>query len=160
MSFLNPLSNTRPKAKVQKESQDSCPYSRRESVEDDKSEKLIKILTTRMNKKEEKYPDYNFFMSLLDDFSAINSELKMDAKMEIMGVIKKYVQMSKYSGQKSNYGSPGYFTSMDSSSNSTHTLTLATSHNLNTSSPAHSHLSDSTQESIYDNLFNDDYGDN
>lgn len=133
----------------------SCPYSRRESVEDDKSEKLIKILTTRINKKEEKYPDYNFFMSLLDDFSDINSELKMDAKM---GVIKKYVQMYKYSGQNSNYGSPGYFTSMDSSSNSSHTL--ATSQNLNTSSPAHSHLSDSTQESIYDNLFNDDYRDN
>lgn len=104
LSFLNSLSNTRPKAKLQKESQDSSPYSRRESVEDDKSEKLIKILTARMNKKEEKYPNYNFFMSLLDDFSAINSDLKMDAKMEIMGVIKKYVQMSKYTGQNSNYG--------------------------------------------------------
>lgn len=83
-----------------------------------------------MNKKEEKYPDYNFFMSLLGDFSGINSDLKMDAKMEIMGVIKKYMQISKYSGQNSNYGSPGYFTSMDSSSNSSHTLALTTSQNF------------------------------
>ncbi|XP_061717171.1 uncharacterized protein LOC133525001 isoform X2 [Cydia pomonella] len=162
LSFLNRLSNTRPLNNSQKENQNPRPNSRKETVEvnsdEDNSENLIKILTARMeNKKEKNNPDYNFFISLLDDFNTISSEYKMDAKMEIMSIIKKYMQMSKYSNQNSN-NNGGYFTPMGTSFSShvPHAQTPETSQNFYTSSPSHSQLSDTTQEPFYSDLFCDD----
>ncbi|XP_061705686.1 uncharacterized protein LOC133516679 [Cydia pomonella] len=162
LSFLNRLSNTRPLNNSQKENQNPRPNSRKETVEvnsdEDNSENLIKILTARMeNKKEKNNPDYNFFISLLDDFNTISSKYKMDAKMEIMSIIKKYMQMSKYFNQNSN-NNGGYFTPMGTSFSShvPHAQTPETSQNFYTSSPSHSQLSDTTQEPFYSDLFCDD----
>lgn len=50
--------------------------------------------------------EYNFALSLVEDLKAIHPDYKMDTKMEILGILKKYKQMSNY---PPNY--QGYYTS-------------------------------------------------
>lgn len=51
----------------------------------------------------ESEPEYNFALSLVEDLKSIHPDYKMDAKMEVMGVLKKYKQWSVYSPNHTGY---------------------------------------------------------
>lgn len=79
-------------------------------AEDKMITKLMQRMDERMNKDRrsgESEPEYNFALSLVEDLKSIHPDYKMDAKMEIMGVLKKYKHMSN--SYPPNYS--GYFTS-------------------------------------------------
>lgn len=147
LTFLNPLSRVRPSKSPSSSSSDKQPQkgnTPKESTE----EKLLEILCERMQNKcqDNNYIDQQFFMSLVEDFAAIHSDYKMDAKMEIMGIIKKYSQMSRYT--RSNHTQQGYFTARDSPTLSSNSYQAPLTDQDETS-----------QESLYGNLFSEDAND-
>lgn len=102
-------------------------------------------------------PDYNFFTSFVDDFAGIHPDYKMDAKIEIMSVIKKYRQISKYSYQ--NFNQHGYFTALETPSNSVQPSLTQSIPVTCASTPTPNNLlsDDISQESVYRDLFADNY---
>jgi hypothetical protein len=150
LTFLNPLSRDRPP-----KSPTGTRSQKRNTPTDNSEERLLEILCERMqNKNQEKHnQDQLFFMSLVEDFGTIKSEYKMDAKMEIMGVVKKYAQMSKYT---QNYNQQGYCTATETTRLSSHTRqTLAPL----TQTEMYQN-DDTTQDSLYGDLFSEDSGEN
>lgn len=111
LSFLNPMVRSRSKTPPQSDDDSTTNLEdssikitkKKKKSNNDVEDKLIQVLIQRMddrNQNKERSggnePDYNFALSLVDDLKAIHPDYKMDAKMEIMGILKKYKQMSKY----------------------------------------------------------------
>jgi hypothetical protein len=147
LTFLNPQSRVRPPKSplsCSSDKQSKKGNTPKESTE----EKLLEILCERMQNKcqNKNYVDQQFFMSLVEDFAAIHSDYKMDAKMEIMGIIKKYTQMSRYT--RPDHTQQGYFTARDSPTLSSTTLQAPQTDQDETS-----------QESLYGNLYSEDTND-
>lgn len=82
----------------------------------------------------------NFSLSLVDDLKAIHSDYKTDAKMEILGILKKYKQMSVFSP---NYS--GYYTTPEPHQQISSQPTM--------SSPSIYNDNSNTEDSIYADLF-------
>ncbi|KAF9405686.1 hypothetical protein HW555_013690, partial [Spodoptera exigua] len=82
---------------------------------------LLKILAERLQNKKDAREDVSedgdryFLLSLLNDFKRIPESRKMDAKYDIIGIIRKYTMPQSYSRDYYNldselYEQPGYFT--------------------------------------------------
>lgn len=126
LSFLNTTTRTRPSKTpppaisddentVNTSDDYTTKITKKKKKFDDAEDKMITKLMQRMDERmtkekrsNESEPEYNFALSLVEDLKSIHPDYKMDAKMEIMGVLKKYKHMSSY---PTNYPGPGYFTS-------------------------------------------------
>lgn len=114
--------------------------------------------------------EYNFALSLVDDLKAIHSDYKTDAKMEILGILRKYKRMSYYSPNYSGYYSTpepfrnttsqptmpspstsnddnniGYYSTPEPPQNMTSQITMP--------SPSACNDNSNTEDSIYTDLF-------
>ncbi|XP_049878510.1 uncharacterized protein LOC126375565 [Pectinophora gossypiella] len=143
LQFLSCLSETRP---IDISTQPSTSKKRKVSeqpVEDD-TNKILKILIERMQKKDESIEndgDRCFLLSLLSDFKKIPEHRKTDAKYEMIGLIRRFINDNfEYSYQQHH----GYFTSTNQSSQSPANVSIQ-------ESP--SQLTD--MSSIYENLFSE-----
>lgn len=142
LQFLSYLSESRP---IDISTQPSTSKKRKvsEPVEDD-TNKILKILIERMQKRDEsieKDGDRCFLLSLFSDFKKIPEHRKTDAKYEMIGLIRRFINDNfEYSYQQHH----GYFTSMNQSSQSPANVSIQESE---------SQLTD--MSSIYENLFSE-----
>lgn len=114
-------------------------------AEDKMITKLMQRMDERMNRDRrsgESEPEYNFALSLVEDLKSIHPDYKMDAKMEIMGVLKKYKHMSN--SYPPNY--QGYYTSPDPPRNNSLQAI---------NSPPSVFGENSTEDTIYSDLFSE-----
>lgn len=114
-------------------------------AEDKMITKLMQRMDDRMNRDRrsgESEPEYNFALSLVEDLKSIHPDYKMDAKMEIMAVLKKYKNMSNT--YPPNYR--GYFTSLEPPRNNSLQPII--------SSPS-VYGENSTEDTIYSDLFSE-----
>lgn len=158
LSFLNSTtvqirrSNTPPPAPSDDDNTtnlEETKVTKKQKKSGNNDDALIQILMKRLDDRYQNKDrsggvetEYNFALSLVDDLKAIHPDYKMDAKMEILGILKKYKQMSNFSP---NY--QGYYTSPEPPQNMS-------------SQPTMSSLSvyddNSTTDSIYADLFTAD----
>lgn len=114
-------------------------------AEDKMITKLMQRMDDRMNRDRrsgESEPEYNFALSLVEDLKSIHPDYKMDAKMEIMAVLKKYKNMTNT--YPPNYR--GYFTSLEPPRNNSLQPII--------SSPS-VYGENSTEDTIYSDLFSE-----
>lgn len=140
------------------------------SSADDKNETnmLLKILAERLQNKKNASEDVSedgdryFLLSLLNDFKRIPESRKMDAKYEIIGIIRKYAMPQSYTRDYYNldsefYEQRGYFTNQSpgSQTETSNNQLQSTSDELPSISSV-SNLSGDSDTSIYSDLFTDD----
>ncbi|KAL1488948.1 hypothetical protein ABEB36_014732 [Hypothenemus hampei] len=125
LSFLSPLQSTKPSELQENElgsfeenADDSieitdnirptkCQTRKRKFTEE---QHLFHVLAENIKKKsatspEQDDPDKHFLFSLLKDFKSIPDHLKMDAKLEIMTILRKYNRLHGISNfENNNYG--------------------------------------------------------
>lgn len=128
---------------------------------------LLKILAERLQNKKDAREDVSedgdryFLLSLLNDFKRIPESRKMDAKYDIIGIIRKYAMPQSYTRDYYNLGSelyeqPGYFTNQSPGSQTlTNAQLQSTSDELAATSSV-SNFSGDSDASIYSDLFTDD----
>lgn len=163
LSFLNTTTQTRPSKTpppvisddendqntINIGDDDTTNFTKRKKKSNEAEDKMITKLMQRMDERMnrdrrsgESAPEYNFALSLIEDLKSIHPDYKMDAKLEIMGVIKKYKHMSN--SYPSNY--QGYFTSPEPSRNNS-LEPINSSPNI--------YGENSTEDTIYSDLFSE-----
>lgn len=129
---------------------------------------ILKIIAERLqNKKNAKEDDSEdgdryFLLSLLNDFKRIPESRKMDAKYDIIGIIRKYATPQSYTRDYYNldsefYEHRGYFTntSPESQTQTSNNQHQSPSDEIAAISSV-SNLSENSDASIYNDLFTDD----
>lgn len=142
LQFLSCLSESRP---IDIHTQPTTSKKRKVSEpEEDDTNKILKVLLERMQRKDEANEndgDRLFLLSLLSDFKKIPEYCKTDAKYEMIGLIRRFINTHvnfDYSDQEQH----GHFTSTNQSSQS----------------PSYSLVQESQltdMSSIYENLFSE-----
>ncbi|XP_050344440.1 uncharacterized protein LOC126780071 [Nymphalis io] len=112
-------------------------------------EKLTKKLNYKLDKAERDFsppPDEDklFLLSLVSDFKNITADWKLDAKLEVMQVIKHYKSLSMPSTSHSSYNYAGYSTTTHSArpeSQVTTNESLSSQNSMQNTIPSTSHSS-------------------
>lgn len=116
ISNFDTPSQTNPPPTVQSTEAEPKRQRKRQSYgEDALIEKLTKNLNDKLDKAERDPsppPDEDklFLLSLVSDFKKITADFKLDAKLEVIQVIKHYKSLSMPSTSHSSYNYPGYST--------------------------------------------------
>ncbi|CAG4953390.1 unnamed protein product [Colias eurytheme] len=153
LSFLNTTTQTRPSKTPPPDDDgdddDRTNFTKRKKKSNEAEDKLITKLMQRMyermnrdRRSDASETEYNFALSLVEDLKSIHPDYKMDAKMEMMGVLKKYKHMSK--SYPPNY--QGYFTSPEPPRNNS-------LQQIN--SPPSVYGDNSNEDTIYSDLFSE-----
>lgn len=124
------------------------------SSSNDETNKILKLLAERMQNKNNANADNfedgdRYFLSLLNDLKKNPEHRKMDAKYEIIGIIRKYVGSSSYAADY--YEQQGYYTGQSSEYRS---QAHAPSTELQQQSPM-SNTSTNSDFTLYEDLFSD-----
>lgn len=155
LTFLQPLAEIRPPTGTTdsdevdvdtEESLDSFfvapdPKSMKikKSASDDRQDKLYDALIEKLKKDTPaiQHPDQHFLISLFPHFNSIKEEYKLDAKADIINLLRKYNNMGQTLTYASNYGyQSGY--------QSYHTLHNISSNANSSSQPINSYLTPSS----------------
>lgn len=152
------------------------PKSKKLKTSDDAQNKLYEILTEKLNKVKPtiQHPDQHFLLSLFPHFNSIKEEYKLEAKAEILNLLRKYNNMAQTSTYTSHYGYQSGYQSYDTATartstessvseliNNYHTPPTPASTNINTAGSSLQHNDnkynysndDSTQDSIITNIY-------
>lgn len=190
LSFLQPLTEIRPPSRptvTEENDSEGClesfviPKSKKLKTSDgvdDAQNKLYEILTEKLNKATPaiQHPDQHFLLSLFPHFNSIKEEYKLDAKAEMINLLRKYNNMAQTSANTSHYGYQSGYQSYDTTPartsnessvsqliNSYHSAPTPAGANVNTAGSSLQHNDndneynnsndDSTQDSIITNLY-------
>ncbi|KAL4719998.1 hypothetical protein ACJJTC_004147 [Scirpophaga incertulas] len=135
--------------------------------DNDETNTLLKILAERLQNKRNSSEDVSedgdryFLLSLLNDFKRIPESRKMDAKYDIIGIIRKYAAPQSYTRDyyslDSEFYERGYFTNQSPGSETqiSNNQLQPTSDEMAAISSV-SNLSGDSNASIYKDLFPDD----
>ncbi|KAL4718065.1 hypothetical protein ACJJTC_011810 [Scirpophaga incertulas] len=135
--------------------------------DNDETNTLLKILAERLQNKRNSSEDVSedgdryFLLSLLNDFKRIPESRKMDAKYDIIGIIRKYAAPQSYTRDyyslDSEFYERGYFTNQSPGSETqiSNNQLQPTSDEMAAISSV-SNLSGDSNASIYKDLFSDD----
>lgn len=127
LSFLQPLTEIRPPSRptvTEENDSEGClesfviPKSKKLKTSDgvdDAQNKLYEILTEKLNKATPaiQHPDQHFLLSLFPHFNSIKEEYKLDAKAEMINLLRKYNNMAQTSAYTSHYGYQSGYQSYD-----------------------------------------------
>lgn len=185
LSFLQPLTEIRPPSRstvTEGTDSEDCfesfviPKSKKLKTSDDAQNKLYEILTEKLNQVTPtiQHPDQHFLLSLFPHFHSIKEEYKLDAKAEMINLLRKYNNMAQTSAYVSHYGYQSGYQSYDTTARTStessvsqsqlisknNTLPTPASTNINTAATLqyndneYNYINDdSTQDSIITNLY-------
>lgn len=176
LQFLSELYETKPASKEKNKQicddpTASTSKSKRSPADDNnETNALLKILAERLQNKKNATEDDSedgdryFLLSLLKDFKRIPESHKMDAKYDIIGVIRKYATPQLNTRNYYNVDSEfyeqqrGYFTnsSPGSETQTSNNQLQSTSDEIPAILSVGSNLSEDSDTSMYNDLFTDD----
>lgn len=140
LSLLQPLTEIRPPSRstdTEEYDTDSCLESlvipkskkiKRNDGIDDIQNKLYEVITEKLSKVTPtiQHPDQHFLLSLIPHFNSIKDEYKLDAKAEMINLLRKYNSMAQASAYTSNvYGYQFGYQSYNTTSSGTSTESSA-----------------------------------